>query len=558
MLGIALNLSASPLIRHAAHATFSRKREKGAPVRCRQLPEESSVPPGRSPHLAPVPAVAIEHVRKAYGATVAVDDVSFTIEAASVHALLGENGAGKSTIVKLLSGLALPDRGEFRIAGTPTRLSSPRVAHARGIQTAFQEMALVKDMTVLDNMLCPYGPLNALGMIRRRQAETVVAAHLDALGIDIALEEEIGALELAEQQKIEIARAIFRKPKILLLDEPTSTLSGRDVDWLGDIIARLRQQGVTILFISHRLREVRAFCDGVTVLRNGRHIATGRVADYSDDDVIGMIAGRALSQTLAHRPQSVRGLGPEVLRADHIATTGKLRDGSFALHAGEIVGVAGLQGMGQLDLFLACFGMAEVTTGTLSVDGRQVFIASPVDAVRADIGISLVPEDRKTEALFLKLDGRHNASLPVIERFVRGGLIDAAAETKAVENVFDRVEVDRRALWTRAGAFSGGNQQKIVIAKWLLAESRILLLFDPTRGIDVGTKSELYSLIEAYAAAGGAVLLYSTEVPELVHLAHRVLVFYAGRVAAELAGAQISEEAILRAALGSEAAGRAA
>jgi ribose transport system ATP-binding protein len=242
---------------------------------------------------------------------------------------------------------------------------------------------------------------------------------------------------------------------------------------------------------------------------------------------------------------------------ERLTTSGKLRDASFSLHAGEVLGVAGLQGMGQLDLFLACFGMTDLRAGQLRVDGLPIVITSPTDAIRANIGISLLPEDRKTEALSLKLSGKHNASLPVITRFSRL-LIDSAAETAAVEAIFERVDVDRRALWTRVGAFSGGNQQKIAIAKWLLAESRVLLLYDPTRGIDVGTKNELYRLIRAYADAGGAVLFYSTEIPEIVHLADRALVFYQGRIAEEISGDWLSEEAILRAALGAEADARAA
>jgi ribose transport system ATP-binding protein len=376
---------------------------------------------------------------------------------------------------------------------------------------------------------------------------------------DIRLGDEIGELDLAVQQKIEIARAIFREPRILLLDEPTSTLSGRDVEWLGDIIVSLRRKGVTTLFISHRLREVRAYCDTTTVLRNGKHIATGPVSSYDDDEVIRMIAGRSFSHAFPTRADEARSFGPEVLGADRIATTGKLREASFSLRAGEIVGVAGLQGMGQLDLFLACFGMADLAAGALRVDGAPIVITSPVDAVRANIGISLVPEDRKTEALSLKLSGKHNASLPVIDRFAHGLLIDGAAEAAAVERIFELIDVERRALWTKVGAFSGGNQQKIAIAKWLLAESRVLLLFDPTRGIDVGTKNELYRLIRAYADAGGAVLFHSTEIPELVHLSDRVLVFYVGRVAAEISGERLTEEEILRAALGSaDEAGKAA
>jgi ribose transport system ATP-binding protein len=497
------------------------------------------------------PAVAVESISKSFGATVAVDDASFTIASGNVHALLGENGAGKSTIVKLLSGLTLPDRGRFKVFGDEAKLSSPRVAHLRGIQTAFQEMTLIKDLTVLDNMLLPYGPVSATGTIRRRLARDLVSEHLATLGVDdVALDEEVGNLELAVQQKVEIARSIFRKPRILLLDEPTSTLSGRDVDWLGGIIANLKLSGTTIVFISHRLREVRAFCDEVTVLRNGKHIATGPVAEFDDDAVIRMIAGRSLAHAFPTRSQPLSGAEPEILGAESLATFGKLKDVSFSLRAGEIIGVAGLQGMGQLDLFLACFGMASLASGTLRVDGKPIVISSPVDAVRANIGISLVPEDRKTEALFLKLSGKHNASLPVIDRFISSLLIDGDAEAKAVERVFDLVNVDRRAIWTRVGAFSGGNQQKIAIAKWLLAESRVLLLFDPTRGIDVGTKSELYQIIRAYADAGGAVLLYSTEVPELVYLADRVLVFYSGKIVADIPSDRLSEEAILRAALG--------
>jgi ribose transport system ATP-binding protein len=508
---------------------------------------------------ANAPAVAVENVRKAYGATVAVDDVSFAIATGTVHALLGENGAGKSTIVKLLSGLVLPDRGGFRVAGQPVRLGSPRAAHTHGIQTAFQEMTLVRDLTVLDNMLLPYGPLGPFGTIRKRRARAAVAAHMAALGLaDIDLDVDLGELELAQRQKIEIARAIWRQPRILLLDEPTSTLSGRDVDWLGDIIARQAAAGVTIVFISHRLQEVRAFCSTMTVLRNGRHIATGRVGDHADGDVFRMIVGRSLDHAFPPRTHGVRQFAAEVLQVEHLATAGKLRDASLTLHAGEVLGVAGLQGMGQLDLFLGCFGMADTVGGQLRVDGQSVAINSPSDAVRENIGISLVPEDRKTEALFLKLSGKHNASLPVIDRFRRGWLIDGAAETRAVEKVFARMDVDRRALWTSVGAFSGGNQQKIAIAKWLQAESRVLLLYDPTRGIDVGTKNELYRLIRAFADAGGAVLFYSTEIPELVHLADRALVFYAGRIAAEIGAEQLTEDAILRAMLGAAPVQRAA
>ncbi|MEZ5924099.1 MAG: sugar ABC transporter ATP-binding protein [Hyphomicrobiaceae bacterium] len=502
--------------------------------------------------MQPIPAaIDADHVSKSFGATVAVDDASFTIAKGSVHALLGENGAGKSTIVKLLSGLLTPDTGSFSIDGKRADLSSPRRAHALGIQTAFQEMTLVRDLTVLESMLLPYAPVNGLGIFRRRDAERSVAEHLSRLGLgEIDLSADIRDLELAIKQKIEIARTLYRNPNILLLDEPTSSLSGRDVDWLGDIIASERAKGNTVVFITHRMREVRDFCDSLTVLRNGQHIATARVSDLSDEEVIRMIVGRSIGQAFPPRPPRTRSVGPEVLRVEGLSTAGKLRSATLTLHQGEILGVSALQGMGQLDLFLAAFGMAEITEGQISVDSTPTFIGSPADAVRADIGISLLPEDRKTEALFLKLTGTENASMPVIGRFTRMGLIDRARELAAVSKVFQRVEVAERALWTRAGAFSGGNQQKIAIAKWLLAESRIMLLYDPTRGIDVGTKHELYQLMRSYTDAGGAILFYSTEIPELVHLADRVLVLYQGRIAAQVGGDTLTEDHIVRAALG--------
>jgi len=504
------------------------------------------------------PALDVQQVSKTYGPTTALDDASFTVAPGEVHALLGENGAGKSTMVKLLSGLIAPDSGKIELFGARVALHSPADAHRCDVQTAFQELTLVRDLTVIDNMLLPNAPRGPLGLLRRRQGERLVASHFAALGLaDIDPHAEVRDLELAARQKIEITRALFRRPRILLLDEPTSTLSGRDVDWLGTRIAALRRDGVTVVFITHRLREVRRFCDRLTVLRNGRSIGTADVTAVSDDEVIRMIIGRSLASTFPTRP-GVPPAGPPMLRAEGLSTAGKLHAAGFALHQGEILGVAGLQGMGQQELFLACFGMLPLVAGTLHVDGRPVVLASPRDAIRRHIGISLVPEDRKTEGLFLKLTGQFNVSLPVVHRFARLGVINTAAERKAVSRALDQVEVQARALYTPAGSFSGGNQQKLVIAKWLLAGSRILLLFDPTRGVDIGTKHQIYLLMRSFADAGGAILFHSTEIPEIVNMCDRVLVMYEGHTVAELTGSAIEEEAIMRAALGETEAARKA
>ena len=498
-------------------------------------------------------AIEIDGVFKAFGATKAVDDVSFTVAAGSVHALLGENGAGKSTTMKLLSGLIEPDRGTIRVQGRSVRLRSPRDSHRIGIQTAFQELTLIPDLTVLENMLIPRAPTGFSGAVRKTVAARDITRHFEAIGLDVNLYELASDLDLGIRQKVEIARALYRKPQILLLDEPTSALSEGDVAWLGEMIAQVKAQGTTVLFITHRMQEVRTFCDRLTILRNGRHIVTCDVKAISDDEIVEKIIGRSISQTYPPRPTGVSLSRVEpVLEVRRLCAGPKLKNVDLDLRPGEIHGIAALQGMGQVSLFQACFGATPILSGELRVDGRRVHLSSPADSLHPSIGIGLLPEERKTQGLFLKLSGTINASLPVIGRFSNLGLLNLADERESARTAFSAVEVSDRALYTRAGAFSGGNQQKIAIAKWIMAESRILLLFDPTRGIDVGTKSELYALIRDFADAGGAVLLHSTEIPELVHLCDRVSVLYEGSVAAKLQGDEIDEVAVMRAALGGQ------
>jgi ribose transport system ATP-binding protein len=504
--------------------------------------------------MTPAPAISVHGLTKRFGSTVALDDCSFETASGEVHALLGENGAGKSTLVKALAGIARPDAGEVRLFGEPVRLDSPRAAHRHGIQTAFQEISLVKDLTVTQCMLLPYEPAAPGGLIRRRHAEEAVRETLGHLGLgEIDPRAEVRTLALPTRQKIEIARAVSRKPRILLLDEPTASLTGRDVHWLEGLVGRQKEAGVTVVFISHRMQEVRAFCDRLTVLRNGRNVGSFALDEVDDDEVIRLVIGRSLAATFPPKPVAREEAAPTpALAAVSLSVGETLKRVSLSLVPGRILGVAALAGMGQRDLFLSLFGVLPPADGEIEVHGRRVTLRSPADAVRAGIGISLVPEERKTEALFLRLTGRENVSLPVIDRFERLGLIDLAAEARAVRRVLDRVQVDRRALYRPAAVFSGGNQQKIALAKWLFTGSRILLLYDPTRGVDVGTKAELYQLMRAYADAGGAVLFYSTDVPELVNLCEEVMVLYRGRDVARLSGNALSEDAVMRAALGGE------
>jgi ribose transport system ATP-binding protein len=491
------------------------------------------------------------NLRKAYGPTVALNDASFSVKAGTVHALLGENGAGKSTLVKVLSGLVRPDRGRLVIHGKDVSIGSPRDAHRMGIQTAFQEMTQIPDLTVTQNMLLLHEPRNAAGQIRRSESEQLVSEHLEAIGLGfVNPQSELRDLDLAVRQKLEIARAIFRKPRILLLDEPTSTLSGPDIVWLGDIIAKAKAQGVSTIFISHRMPEVNDFCEYLTVLRNGKEAGTARVGELSEDEVVRMIVGRSLEATFPPRGEARPPAARPALEARSISVGDRLRNASFTLSPGEVLGVAGLQGMGQLELFMACFGAQPITGGQLLVRGKEVVLTSPRDAIRASIGISLVPEDRKTEGLFLKLDGRRNTSLPSLRQFTRFGLINAARERQAVSEAMRAIQVDQRALYSKVGTFSGGNQQKIAMAKWLLTGSEVLLLFDPTRGVDVGTKHEIYVMVREFADKGGAVLMFSTEIPELTNLCDRVLVMYGGQIAREAGRADLSEDTIIEAAIG--------
>jgi ribose transport system ATP-binding protein len=358
-------------------------------------------------------------------------------------------------------------------------------------------------------------------------------------------------LALPVRQKIEIAKAIVRGPQVLLLDEPTSALSGRDVAWLSRRIDEMKARGVTFVFISHRMQEVREFCDSLTVYRNGKDVGAFETASISDDDVIRLVIGRSLEAKYPPKvPAPVRSETP-AMEARGIKVDGVVTDFNLTLKQGEVRGIAALQGMGQRELFEALFGAEFIDQGQILIDGKPVTLTSTADSLKAGVATAFLPEDRKTEGLFLRLPGGENVSLPVIKRFSRFGLIDRKREQAAIARSLAEMEVNPRAIYKPCLSFSGGNQQKIAMAKWLLTQSRVWLMFDPTRGIDVGTKHQIFVLMRAFAAAGGSVLFYSTDVPELVNVCDRVSVMYRGRNVAELEGDALTEEEVMRKMLSS-------
>ncbi|MEZ2353498.1 sugar ABC transporter ATP-binding protein [Caballeronia sp. RCC_10] len=501
-------------------------------------------------------AIDVANVTKRFGATVALDGASFKVRRGTVHALLGENGAGKSTTVKLLSGLMQPDSGSIHVMGSEVTMRGPKDAHRAGVQTAYQEMTLVRDLTVEQNLLMSYEPTGFLGRIRKREAQRQASEWLERLELsDVRPSAYIRDLALPVRQKIEIAKAIVRRPKVLLLDEPTSALSGADVAWLARRIDELKADGVTFVFISHRMQEVREFCDSLTVYRNGRDVGAFDAADISDEEVIRLVIGRSME---AKYPPKVTppaltqaAAQPPAMEARGIRVDGVVSDFDLTLKAGEVHGIAALQGMGQRELFEALFGAQYIDEGEIRIDGKPVTLTCTADSLKAGVSTSFLPEDRKTEGLFLRLPGGENVSLPVIGRYARFGLIDRKRERAAIAKSLAQMEVNPRALYKPCLSFSGGNQQKIAMAKWLLTQSRVWLMFDPTRGIDVGTKHQIFVLMRAFAAAGGAVLFYSTDVPELVNVCDRVSVMYRGRNVGELEGDALTEESVMRKMLSS-------
>jgi ribose transport system ATP-binding protein len=489
------------------------------------------------------PAVEAVRVSKAFGGVRALEQASFAARAGEVHALVGENGAGKSTLIKVLGGRLRQDTGTIRVKGREVQFSGPDDGHALGAWTVFQELTLLPWMTVAENLLLRREPRGALGLIDRRRMLAEAEAMLARLGIEhidpMALVEDIA---LAERQVVEIVRAITHRPDILFLDEPTSSLVERETAWLFEQIRRLRTQGVCIVFTSHRWNEIQNIADCITVFRNGTEVGT--FTELDESEAVTLMTGtrvEALYPPLA--PAEAREPALQVTEL----SGGRVRGVSFTLHKGEVLGVGGLAGQGTRGLFFMLFGAERSAGGTVAIDGRPVRIRSPRDAIRHRI--ALVPEDRKTEGLLLSLSVRDNLTLAVLPRVASAGVLNGARERRLAQRLVEQLKVRTRGLVNPVGALSGGNQQKVLLGRWLLADCRVLLFYDVTRGVDVATKHEIYELILALAREGRAILFYSSDAEELAHLSHRVLVMREGRIAAELTAPGITAEGIVAAAV---------
>lgn len=491
----------------------------------------------------PAPALELVDVRKAFGPVVALRSASLRVDPGSIHALVGENGAGKSTLVKILSGLYRRDGGTVRLHGEPVGFASTGESRAAGIAVIYQEPTLFPDLSVMENIFMGRQPLRRGRRIDRTAMRERSAALFARLGVDLDPLRPAEGLSIADQQVVEIAKAISLDASVLVMDEPTAALSGVEVRRLFQVARSLRDEGRALVFISHRFDEVFELCDTVTVLRDGEYVATSAIATTSVGAIVTQMVGRTVDDLYPKAPAPV---GDVVLEVEGLTRAGVFRDVSFTVRSGEVVALAGLVGAGRSEIARAVFGVDAYESGTVRLHGRRVPPADPSAAVRA--GIALVPEDRRQQGLVTESTVARNVTAVIRSRISRGGLLTTARESRAAQPWAARLEVKTSALDMRGSTMSGGNQQKVVIAKWLATEPALLIIDEPTRGIDVGTKAEVHRLLSELAGRGMAVLMISSELPEVLGMADRVLVVAEGRVTADLPRAEATPEAVMHAA----------
>ena len=486
------------------------------------------------------PLVEMRDITKVFPGVVALDHVGFSCEAGEVHAVVGENGAGKSTLMKILAGVYQPDTGEICIDGHPVRITSPHEAQRLGISIIYQELNLLPDMTIAENVFLGREPKGTFGIVDSRKLEQQAHDVLSRLGVDIDPHLRLARLSVAQAQMVEIAKALSLQARLVIMDEPSATLGGRDLEYLFDVIRALKQQGVGVVYISHRIAEVFQIADRVTVFKDGKTVGTHVVSQIDRPTLVRMMIGRTLSEAFPSRGGAQ---GEEVLRVEHLSCKGRLNDVSLSVRRGEIVGIAGLVGAGRTELAEAIFGARPLECGEIQVQGVKVSIPSPRHALAKKLGF--LTEDRNEGGLVLGLSVRENVALPSLDRRQHAGFVDQFTERQVVTTMAQDLKIRTPSLAQDVENLSGGNRQKVVLAKWLVSGPDLLIFDEPSRGIDVGAKQEIWSLMRTLADQGKAILMISSELPEVIGMSDRIVVFHRGRIVGEMPGGTATEEAVM-------------
>jgi ribose transport system ATP-binding protein len=498
-----------------------------------------SSPPDHAPRLE------LRGLSKAFNGIPAVINLSLDIWPGEIHAIAGENGAGKSTVMNMLSGVFAPDAGEIRIDGVPIHVASPRQAQDLGVATVFQELSVVPAVSIAENIYANHPPTLLGGIIQWSKLYERARQLLAQLGVAVDVSRSVASLDTPTRQLVEIAKALSLQARLLLLDEPTSALTAREVNTLYNILRRLRDRGIAIIYISHQMSEVLAIADRITVMRDGRKIGTWLAAATTADEIVRHMVGHEIAGDAAADAATA---GAELLSAEHLSADGHFREIGVALHGGEIVGLAGLMGSGRSELGKALVGARPVDAGRILIDGRPVNLGSVCAAMRQ--GIAYLPGDRKMEGLFLDKSVADNivaASLPRVSRF---GLVDRARRDELARTAVQRLRVRSAGLDQSIRHLSGGNQQKALLAKWLVTEPRVLIVDEPTKGVDVAAKAEIHTELRRLASAGAAILVISSDLPELLSLSDRVLIMRNGAIVGELQRAEARQESVMALASG--------
>ncbi len=490
------------------------------------------------------PALEVIGINKRFPGVVALEDVDLTLEPGKVHALMGENGAGKSTLIKILAGVYRKDSGAIRIGGMDADLRTPRDALRQGIKVVFQEIALISEFTVAENIYLERYPTDRLGSVDWSAIRKDAAALFERIGFDIDPAAKVGDLPVSQQQMVEIARALAHQAKIVVMDEPTSSLTPKEVELLFNVIKRLTGLGIAVLYVTHKLGEVFEIADTVTVLRDGCRISTKPIIEHTQDSLVQDMIGRHIENLFPHS-RDMTG-GATILSVEGLSTA-KLTDINFEARAGEVLGFFGLMGAGRTELAKAIVGFDPIHTGRIVIDGKALLPHDTRTGVA--LGIGLLSEDRKTEGLMPELSVLHNASLAALRQFTIAGFVDEGRERGAVQQFIDKFRVKTPSLHQEIKYLSGGNQQKVLLARWLMRGLKVIVVDEPTRGIDVGAKSEIFALLDRLAGEGLAVVMMTSEMPELLGLSDRIAVMAGGRITTIINRNEATQEAILNAAI---------